>query len=66
LASRTIFRILIFVDVKANCLESVDTSVTIKSVSTITERNRKKPDLGRYFAFKIGDFSPATLGIPYT
>jgi len=62
LASRTIFRILIFEDVKENCLESVDTSVTIKSVSTVTEGPRKKPDLGRSFAFKRWRLHPGNTG----
>jgi len=64
LASRTLFRILIFQDVKENCLESVDTSVTIKSVSTITDEPRKKPDLGRSIAFKRWRLLPGNTGQP--
>jgi len=64
LASRAILRILIFEDEKENCLESVDTSVTIKSESTITEGPRKMPDHGRFFAFKRCRLLPGNSGQP--
>jgi len=66
LSSRTLFRILIFEDVNENCLESVDPSVTIKSVSTIPEGPRKKPDLGRSFAFKRWRLVSGNTGQPST
>jgi len=64
LSRRTLFRILIFEDVKENCLESVDTSVSIKSVPTIAEEPRKKPDHGRSFAFQRWRLLPGNTGQP--
>jgi len=66
LASRTLFRILIFEDVKENCLESVDTSVTIKSVPTIPEGPGKSLIVEDPLPSRDGNLSPATLGNPST
>jgi len=66
LASRTLFRILIFEDVKENCLELVDTSLTSRVFPLFQRDPGKSLIVEDPLPSRYGNFSPATLGNPST